>query len=342
MTDNAASLPQTCLVARAGGSGLADLKLVEEPLRAPAEGEVLLEMMRMTINPADLLLLEGRYGHQPPAPFTPGAEGVGRVLAVGAGVSGLAPGDLAMPVSTGNWRSHRVLKAQFVMPLPADADLDQAAMLKANPATALVMLEEWVSLSPGDWVVMNAANSALGQNVLRLAGTMGVNVAAIVRREGAAALPRRLGAAAVLVDDGSGPAPALPDGAQARLGLDAVGGAATERLGAMMADGGLVVTYGLLSGESPRLRAHDLVFRGLTLRGFWLADWFANTPPERIKPLFARLMDHLAKGVIGAEVEARFALSDIAAAVESAARQGRDGKILLTGTGTGTDTGTGA
>ncbi len=333
MTDNPATLPQTCLVARAGGTGLADLQLVEEPLRAPGEGEVLLEMLRMTINPADLLLLEGRYGHQPSAPFTPGAEGMGRVLAVGAGVRGLAPGDLAMPAPTANWRSHRVLKAPFVVPLPADADPDQAAMLKANPATALVMLEELVSLSPGDWVVMNAGNSALGQNVLRLAGTMGVNVAAIVRREGAATLPRSLGAAAVLVDDGTGPAPALPGGAQARLALDAVGGAATERLGAMVADGGTVVTYGLLSGAAPRLSAHDLVFRGLTLRGFWLADWFANTPPERIRALFDRLTDHLAKGVIGAKVEARFALTDLHAAVESAAREGRDGKILLTGGG---------
>lgn len=333
MTNHPADLPQTCLVAHAGGTGLTDLQLAQTPLRAPGEGEVLLELLRMTINPADLLLLEGRYGQKPPAPFTPGAEGVGRVLAVGAGVSGLAPGDLAMPVPTGNWRSHRVLKAPFVVPLPADADLDQAAMLKANPATALVMLEELVSLSPGDWVVMNAGNSALGQNVLRLAATMGVNVAAIVRRDSAAALPRSLGAAAVLVDDGTGPAPALPDGAQARLALDAVGGDATERLGAMVADGGTVVTYGLLSGAAPRLSAHDLVFRGLSLRGFWLADWFANTPPERIKALFARLTDHLAKGVIGARVEARFALTDLHAAVESAAREGREGKILLTGGG---------
>lgn len=331
MTDQTPSLPQTCLVARAGGGGLGDLQLVDEPLRAPGDGEVLLEMMRMTINPADLLLLEGRYGHQPPAPFTPGAEGVGRVLAVGAGVNALAPGDMAMPLPTGNWRSHRVLKARLVVPMPAGADPDQAAMLKANPATALVMLEDIVALSPGDWVAMNAANSALGQNVLRLARSMDVNVAAIVRRDSAAALPRKLGAAAVLVDDGHGAAPALPGGALAKLGLDAVGGTATARLGGMMADGGTVVTYGLLSGAAPQLTAHDLVFRGLTLRGFWLADWFAKAPPERAKDLFARLTDHLEKGVIGARVEAHFALSDVATAVKSAARAGRDGKILLTG-----------
>lgn len=335
MTRQPDDLPQSALAVHAGGTALDDLRLVRLPLRAPAAGEVLIEMTRMTINPADLLLLEGRYGHQPPAPFVPGAEGVGRILAVGAGVKGLAPGDMAIPLASGNWRSHRVLKARHMIPMPAGVDPDQAAMLTANPATALVMLEDLVALSPGDWVALNAANSALGQNVLRLAAPMGLRVAAIVRREGAAAVPRALGAAAVLVDDGSGTAHSMPEGAGAKLGLDAIGGASTERLGSLMADGGKVVTYGLLSGEAPRLTAHDLVFRGLTLRGFWLADWFAKASPARTQALFARLTDHLADGLIGARVEAHFPLQRVADAVAAAARDAREGKILLSNDLTG-------
>jgi NADPH:quinone reductase-like Zn-dependent oxidoreductase len=143
------------------------------------------------------------------------------------------------------------------------------------------------------------------------------------------------GAEAVLVDDGSGPSPGLPGGARAKLAFDAVGGAATERLAAMVADGGTVVTYGLLSGESPRLSAHDLVFRGLTLRGFWLADWFAQASPERARDVFGRLTGWLAEGRIGARVAARYPLERVAEAVADAAREGRDGKILLTANGGG-------
>ena len=330
--DTETSLPRAFFAVQAGGHGLDDLRLAETELPRPGEGEAVVEMLRMAINPADLLMLEGRYGTQPEPPFVPGAEGVGRVVGVGPGVE-LAPGTVVVPLGSGNWCSHRVLKARHLVPLPAGADLDQAAMLKANPATALVMLEDLVRLEPGDWVVMNAANSAVGQNVVALGRALGLKIGCVVRREAAAGMLREMGAEAVLVDDGSGPPPGLPEGAQAKLAFDAVGGAATERLAALVADGGTVVTYGLLSGESPRLSAHDLVFRGLTLRGFWLADWFAQASPERARELFGRLAGWLAEGRIGARVAARYPLERVAEAVAHAAREGRDGKILLTANG---------
>ncbi|MDX5400948.1 MAG: zinc-dependent alcohol dehydrogenase family protein [Rhodobacterales bacterium] len=309
---------------------MSDIAVVTKPApRAPGPGEVTVEMLIVTINPADLLMLEGRYGVRPPAPFIPGSEGVGRISAVGADVT-LNVGDIVMPMPGNTWTEQITLSARHVVPLAADVDLEQAAMLKANPATALVMLEDIIPMQAGDWVILNAANSAVGQNVVKVGRALGLRVACVVRREGAAQALRDLGADVVIVDDGTGPAPVLPDGATARLALDAIGGTATERLAACVVDGGTVVNYGLLSGDSPRLSAHDLVFRGLTLRGFWLASWFAKAGPARIKQVYGQLVTWLGEGRIGARVDARYPITEAADAVAHAAREGRDGKVLIT------------
>jgi NADPH:quinone reductase-like Zn-dependent oxidoreductase len=314
----------------ATGNGLSDIAVVTKPAAAaPGPGEVTVDMLIATINPADLLMLEGRYGVRPPAPFIPGSEGVGRISAVGEGVA-LAVGDIVMPMPGNTWREQITLSARHVVPLSADVDLDQAAMLKANPATALVMLEDIVPMQAGDWVILNAANSAVGQNVVQVGRALGLRVACVVRRKDAVQALRDLGADAVIVDDGTGPAPVLPDGARAKLALDAIGGMATERLAACVADGGTVVNYGLLSGQSPRLSAHDLVFRGLTLRGFWLASWFAVAGPVRIKQVYGQLVTWLNEGMVGARVDARYPIAQAADAVAHAAREGRHGKVLLT------------
>lgn len=324
MTEN------TIHAVEATGNGRSDLQVVTKPApAAPGPGEVTVDMLVLTINPADILMLEGRYGVRPPAPFIPGSEGVGRISAVGADVA-LKVGDIVMPMPGNAWIEQITLPARQVVALPATVDLDQAAMLKANPATALVMLKDIVSMQAGDWVILNAANSAVGQNVVKVGQALGLRIACVVRRADAAQGLRDLGAEVVLVDDGTGAPPALPDGEKASLALDAIGGVATERLASAVADGGTVVNYGLLSGESPRLSAHDLVFRGLTLRGFWLASWFGKAGAARIGQVYSQLVTWLGEGRIGAKVDARYPIAEAAEAVSHAAREGREGKVLLT------------
>lgn len=324
MTEN------TIYAVEATGNGQSDLRVVtKQAPAAPGPGEVTVDMLVLTINPADILMLEGRYGVRPPAPFIPGSEGVGRISAVGADVT-LRVGDIVMPMPGNAWIEQITLPARQVVALPASVDLDQAAMLKANPATALVMLEDIVPMQAGDWIILNAANSAVGQNLVKVGRALGLRVACVVRREDAVQGLRDLGADVVLVDDGTGAPPALPDAGKARLALDAIGGVATERLASAVMDGGTVVNYGLLSGESPRLSAHDLVFRGLTLRGFWLASWFGRAGSARIGEVYGRLVAWLGEGKIGAKVDARYPISGAAEAIAHAAREGREGKVLLT------------
>jgi NADPH:quinone reductase-like Zn-dependent oxidoreductase len=298
----------------------------------PAYGEVVIEVEACSINPADLLIIEGRYPSDltPPAPL--GIEGAGRVAAVGNGVSEVAVGDKVMSLGRANWVQKLRLKAEQVIKLPAGVDILQAAMLKVNPATALLMLRDYVDLAPGDWVIQNAANSAVGVNLIRLTRARGIRTVNVVRRESLIQPLKAIGADVVIVDgdDLAGRVRAETGDASILLAIDAVAGPATLRLADCLADGGIVVNYGLLSGQPCQISSMQVWLRGITLTGFWLAKLMRSMPLSEIRALYADLAGRLADGTLGVEIEATYPLERIKEAMEHAGREGRGGKILLT------------
>jgi len=302
---------------------------------APEAGEVLVEMLACPINPAELLIIEGKYASKPPLPARLGIEGAGRVLALGEAVTDLAPGDLVMSLGRANWAERLVLKAGEVIKAPNDIDVAQLSMLKVNPATAQLMLTSVATLEPGGWVIQNAANSAVGVNLIRLAKAWGLKTVNVVRRESLIEPLQAIGANVVLVD---GPdlalrAAAATGGADIKLGIDAVAGAATERLADCLAEEGTVVNYGLLSGDPCQLRADQTIFKGITLTGFWLAKKMRTMKPAALAALYGDLMAQISEGSLHVDVEAVYGLADIKTALDHASREARSGKVLITPNG---------
>ena len=152
----------------------------------PAADEVALEVLAFPINPADTLLIEGRYALRPPLPARVGAECLARVTAAGKSVTDLKPGDLVIPLERDNWVQRKNAKAAAVIKVPADIDPLQLAMLKVNPPTAYLMMTKYVQLSPGDWLLQDAANSGVGHCLIQLAKAEGLKTVNVVRREGLA------------------------------------------------------------------------------------------------------------------------------------------------------------
>src|SRR5262252_5446837 len=107
---------------------------------APDAGEVVFDVLAFPINPADISFCRGTYRLKPTLPATPGAECVGRVAAVGAGVTHVKSGDLVINLQRENWAQRRRVKGEDVIGIPAGMDLHQAAMLRINPPTALLLL----------------------------------------------------------------------------------------------------------------------------------------------------------------------------------------------------------
>lgn len=311
------------------------IEIIQEPDPMPGPNQVRVRNKVMTINPADLLSIEGRYGAEPlTLPATPGVGAWGVVDAVGEGVTQLAIGDAVLPVGGGFWADTVILHERMAPTAPLGADPEQAALMRANPGTAHLMLSDIVPIDKGDWIVQNAANSNVGRMVIRFARERGLHTINIVRRDDVVEMLKSDGADVVIVDDGTAnlaQAIGAAAGSAPKLALDAVGGTATAALAASLADGGTVAAYGLLSGEDHSIAARDVVFRNIQLRGFWLFDWYRTATPEKMRDLHTFLDAKLAEGTLRTAVDARYPLSQIKEAVAHAGRDGRNGKILLTG-----------
>src|ERR1700745_2668688 len=95
---------------------------IPEPA-APGPNQVLIGVEFSPLNPSDLVLARGIYGIRPALPTVIGGEGVGRVIALGAGVENVNVGDCVLaPLSSFTWRGRMIISAKGLFALPADAD----------------------------------------------------------------------------------------------------------------------------------------------------------------------------------------------------------------------------
>ena len=298
---------------------------------APAPGEVVFDVLAFPINPADISFCRGTYRLKPTLPATPGAECVGRVTAVGSGVTHVKPADLVINLQRENWTQRRRVRGDDVIGIPAGMNLRQAAMLRINPPTALLLLTDIVQLGPGDWVIQNVANSAVGRLLIRLARARGIKTMNVVRRESLFDELTALGADGCVVD---GPrmadtVKARTGGAPVRLGIDAVSGQATARLSSCVADGGVVCNYGSMSGEDPVMPRGALTSGGQTLVGFVLGRGLSTRSLVQIREIYADLGRQVLDGTLSAPVEKVYSIEDITAALAHAQQAERSGKILV-------------
>ena len=256
------------------GEPLEGLKYVDIPAPvAPGPNQVLIGVEFSPLNQSDLLLARGIYGTRPALPTVIGNEGVGRVLAVGPRVENVKVGDRVLaPLSSFTWRERMVVSANGLFALHPDADPRQLAMLAINPPTAALLLSEYVNLKPGDWVVQNSANSGVGRWVIAFAKTRGLKTVNIVRRPELVTELKAIGRDIVVVDspDVSKEIKAAVGQAELRLALDGVSGPASGVLAATLSPHGTLVSYAAMSLSPMSISPLEVIFKPLTVRGFWL------------------------------------------------------------------------
>jgi trans-2-enoyl-CoA reductase len=304
--------------------------VVDDPA-SPQENEVLVAVEASAINPADLLMIRGEYPGPKTLPTRQGIEGVGRIIAIGSDVKDYIVGDLVLLLGRGNWVEKVVCSADQVVRIPEDIDLLQAAQMKANPPSAYFMLHDFVDLEEGDWIIQNAANSAVGQHVIRLAKQMGVKTINIVRRAESISILKAIGADFVFVDgDDLGERVRSEIGdTHVPLAIDAAGGKPCEHLADCLSNGGVVVNYGFLDGKPCMITPTHTIVRQISLTGFWLFDRLSNQSKEEIKNIYTEMSDLFVSGVLHSPVEATYRLDQVTKALAHAERGGRDGKILF-------------
>ncbi|MGJ3262404.1 MAG: zinc-dependent alcohol dehydrogenase family protein [Salinarimonas sp.] len=314
-----------------------DVVRLELSNRPEPEADAVRVRMRLAaINPSDLVTISGAYASRARLPFVPGFEGMGVIDAVGSGVADLCPGDRVLPIgSAGCWQDAKLLPASWCFRLPETLSDEAAATSYVNPLTALLMMRDRIRIRAGMRIAIDAAGSAIGRMLVRLARAAGANPVAIVRDARSLPLLDGLGIEQALV---------LPDGEDAatlaailrdRLGrapldaaLDAVGGALGEALHDMLAPGGRFVHYGLLSGrplppDLPRRRP-DVAFEL-----FWLRRWVHEQPQAVVAGTLREAWRLVETGLLASPVETRCPLARAPEALGAALGSGRSGKVLL-------------
>ncbi len=308
------------------------LRVEQQPWPKPAPHEAVVQMRAAPINPADLNQIEGKYPVRPELPATPGFEGAGIVVDLGAGVTNVAVGALViLPHNIGTWRDALAVKADELVVVPAGIEPVHAATLKINPLTAWRLLDDYVDLKKGDWLIQNAANSAAGRTVIQIARELGYKTVNVVRRMELIDELRAEGGDVVLVDgeDLREKVKSATSDAPIRLGLNAVGGDSALRLANCLAPGSTLVTFGAMSLQPLKIPNGLLIFKDLRFRGIWINKWYDNATIEERMDAFRPLFEMAERGLLKTKVEKSYPLTEAKAAVAHAAQGKRSGKIVF-------------
>lgn len=303
-----------------GFGGPEALDVLELPRPLAGEGEVVVEVWAATVNPTDLLMLEGRQAARMEGlvpPYVAGMEFAGRVHCLGAGVTGLRPGQAVMglvnPRRPGGGAQAEFLcvPAASVVPAPENVDLAAAATIPMNGLTAKMCLEA-LALPAGGVVLVTGAAGAVGGYVIQLAKRAGLRVIADAKD---ADRERVLASGA---DEVVPRGPGLPAAVRARCpaGVDGLVDAALmgEPAAALVRDGGAtaLLRSAQAAGDSRLRQTHIGVMQQArnTSALLWLAD--------RVR-----------EGTLTPRVAVRLPMASVREAYQLVQRGGLRGRVLL-------------
>jgi NADPH:quinone reductase-like Zn-dependent oxidoreductase len=309
------------------GNPAQSLEMVEvsEPSTLSA-GEALVRMEYAPVDYSDLLLANGVYFLNPTLPSVIGGEGAGIVEAIGPGVTDVKVGDrVTIPFRTFTWAEKVLAPAHGLFVVPPSIDAKTASMLNINPTTAVLLLDGFVKLKPGDWIVLNAANSQVARCLIAVAKWRDLRIVGIVRRHELIPELEALGVDFVGVDSAELPQQiqSATDGIPISLGLDAVGGPATATIASLLSPGAHLVSYAWLSGLPIHLPQGDLIGKRLNIHGFWM--YYEEYLPK-MRAALTEATKVVASGKLSLPITTTYKPFQIKEAIEHSQR---GGKVLL-------------
>ncbi len=310
------------------------VELVEGADPEPGPGQVLLRVEAAAMHLADVKFVSGDKGFRfLGVPRWMGEEGVARIEALARDVHHWQVGDrVFVPRGTGAFRDCACVAAADLMRAP-EGDPDQLALTMINGLTAFLLLEDYSRAKPGEWIILNGANSSCGRYIIALARMKGVRTVSLVRRGELVEELLSLGSDRVLVDcadpdDMAAQVDKATGGAPVVTGIDCVAGPATVTIARCVAQGGRVINYGFMSGEPCHMAFHDLFLREVTLEGMNLRHGYS---PQEIDKIYQQLAGLIASGELRAAIAATYTLDEFFDAYEHQQRTGaeRQGKIII-------------
>ncbi|MBP1179730.1 NAD(P)H-quinone oxidoreductase [Methylobacterium sp. PvR107] len=329
-------LPDTMRQIRFTGSGGPEVIAVETaPVPRPGAGQVLIEIVAAGVNRPDVAQRSGAYPPPPGATEIPGLEVAGRVIALGEGVTGLAPGDeVCALVISGGYAEFAVAEAGHCLPRPKAVSLVDSGGLPETFFTVYSNVVQRGRLARGESFLVHGGSSGIGATAIQIAKYVGARVFATAGSAEKCRFCEELGADAAIdykQTDFAEEVKRLTDGRGVDVILDMIGASYLPRNLKSLAPDGRLVMIALMGGYkvdglniTPIMR-NRLTFTGSTLRPRPKADKAAIAEGLR-----KDVWPELDAGRIRSVTHATFPLEQARQAHELMESSAHLGKILLT------------
>ena len=258
-------------------TGIDGLRLAEVAEPVLQAGDVLLELDYAGLNPADRYLAERQYPAKPPLPHILGRDGIGTVVRVGEGTTGIKPGDRRAILRgetgvnrPGTFAERVAVRAEELVEVPAEWSEREAAGATLVYLTAYQALTMWGDLPAEAVVLVTGASGGVGVAAVQLARAMGYTVVALSRDAEKAGRLRQMGAAFTF--DPQDPlwrqaAKQALGSRRVALAVDNIGGKLLPEVIDLLGDQGRASLVGRLAGPVPNFNTATLFFRRIRLGG---------------------------------------------------------------------------
>lgn len=311
---------------RRGGPEVLQLQELDRP--EPGEGELLVELAATGVNFVDVYRRNGTYLVD--YPNVPGTEGAGRVVAIGPGVDGYAPGDrVATAEGRRTYAEYAVVPAAAAARVPGGVADDIAAALPLQGITAHYLVTSVHPVGPETRLLVHAGAGGVGLLLIQLAKARGATVYTTVGSPKKRELAERAGADAVLGYEGFDAAVRLlTEGRGVDVVYDGVGRTTYERSLSSLRKRGLLALFGAASGPVPAIEPQRLAAGGsLVLTRPTMVD-FLLTPEER-RWRYDELFGAVVEGRLDVRIGGTYALERAGDAHRDLESRRTTGKLLL-------------
>jgi NADPH2:quinone reductase len=310
------------------------LRFEEVETPSPGTGEVLIKIVTASVNFADVMLRKGTYPFMPPFPAIPGLECSGIVQSVGDGVTHLRPGQHVIFFGQQCYAEYVTAEAGAVTAIPEDLDLDDAAALTVNYATAYHLLHTMAEVKEGQTILTYAAAGGVGTAIAQLAKLAGVKVIGLTSRDEKAEYARTQGMDCVInhkTEDVTEKIMEFTGGKGVNAVLNSIAGDTFQRDLEVLAPFGNIVWFGMAAGPPERNLSEQLAVhfgKSVGIKTFVIYS-IAESSRERMARTMDRLFTYLAEKKIRPHIDRRVPLSDAAVAHELIETGSVMGKLLL-------------
>ncbi|MDQ3946038.1 MAG: quinone oxidoreductase [Actinomycetota bacterium] len=300
------------------------------PVPEPGAGRVRVRVEAAGVNFIDIYQRSGAYKLE--LPLTLGLEGAGVVEALGPGVDGLAEGDrVAWAMQIGSYAEQVVVPTGSVVAVPGGIDLQVAAAVILQGATAHYLAHSTVPLEKGMTVLVTAAAGGAGRLLVQVAKRLGARVIGTVSNDEKEALARAAGADEIVRYRDVDLAAAvrdLTDGAGVDVVYDSVGRDTFAASLDSLRPRGHLVLYGQASGPVDPIDPQVLNAKGsLYLTRPTLGHYIAG--PGELAWRAGDLFSWIAAGELDVRIDRTWPLAEAAEAHRYMAAGETKGKVLL-------------